>query len=249
MMVLVEKVSAKCRSEMAALERRGKLAAQGLALRGLPACQPIAGILGRDNQILNHEITVAQEARARRNRLRRLDEAVFIDLQRPGLAPFVRTRTPGLLAIGLALRGLSLARLFVHAAGLEYRSFFLTLANRELVFEPRELFPKSMVLLEQPFAEALQDTQLRPDSGRQTLLLNVGHYPRFHFGQRAAALLALNRRARSALSACISARASLTLLTSSSANATSSAICGVIASGDIGGTLSLRLRFLMRSAA
>ena len=122
---------------------------QGLAVRRLPAFAPIERRLGLDRQVLNGELLIALEARARR----RLDRQRF----RPGdrklgdarAAPPRRSLTS--LALPLALRPI---RRLLHAGRLLRRT-------RRQMLQPRDLVLQRLILDPQARLDPVARLELR----------------------------------------------------------------------------------------
>src|SRR5213595_2811531 len=117
---------------MAGINGLGELPGQCLTVWRLPPCEPVARIACPDHEVLYHEIPVALEPRAWRDRLARLDDLLAINLQLPRLAPGGRTASPGWLAL-LRTRVAGFASLLMHTAGLESRPLLLPLEHRDFV--------------------------------------------------------------------------------------------------------------------
>jgi len=137
--MLIEDVAHQRGTEMATLERGGQPSDQGLTLERLPAGQAIANGVGPDEEILDHEVPVALEARSSGNGLLRLDDFVLVDGQLRRLGSLPRPRRLSLGAPWLLLL-LLLASLLIELARLELRAFLLALRHRHLILQPLNLF-------------------------------------------------------------------------------------------------------------
>ncbi len=108
-----------------------------------------------DLQVLNDEVTISLEARVRRQRLARRDQAILVDAQLRRLMPLGQTRS---LAAGLG-RGpspcLRIALTF-HPAGLERRLRLLALEHRNLIAQLLDGFRLPVGFLSQPFDQRHQ---------------------------------------------------------------------------------------------
>ena len=147
--VLVERVAAKLRPEVSAVEVRRQLTKQALAVRRLPDLQAVTCVVWLDAQILHHEVAIALEARVLRNRHLRRDLERLVDRELPGLAALGR---PGALALSavILVGGITIGLdLGFHAARLELRLRLLSLEHGDLVAHLLDDLRLRAVLLKQ----------------------------------------------------------------------------------------------------
>ena len=78
--VLVQDVAAQLGVKVMALHRCGQLPCQPVAFAGDPGLQPVAGVVGFDDQPLNDKVAVAFEPRISRYGGWRGDHAFFVNL-------------------------------------------------------------------------------------------------------------------------------------------------------------------------
>jgi len=173
--VLVERVAAKLRPEVSAVEVRRQLTKQALAVQRLPDFQAVTCVVWLDAQILHHEVAIALEARVLRNRHPRRDLERLVDRELPGLAALGR---PGALAlsavilvVGIGPVGITIGLgLGFHSARFELRLCLLPLEHGDLVahllddLRLRAVLLKQILKLDQQLLH--QRTALRIGNGR-----------------------------------------------------------------------------------
>jgi len=150
--VLVERVAAKLRPEVSAVEVRRQLTKQTLPVRRLPDLQAVTCVVWLDAQILHHEVAIALEARVLRNRRLRRDLDRLVDRELLGLAALGR---PGALALsavilvgGVGPLGITIG-LGLHSARFELRLCLLPLEHGDLVAHLLDDLRLRAVLLKQ----------------------------------------------------------------------------------------------------
>src|SRR5919108_684716 len=92
MMGLIQNIADQRHPQMPTSHRYRQFSPQGASIRRLPPLQPITRVVSPDHQILHYNVTVALEARPLGHRFSRRNHLLFVNHQRPRLAPLLRPR-------------------------------------------------------------------------------------------------------------------------------------------------------------